>query len=91
MGPDMVADLMRKLLIEALLLSGPVLLLVAVVSFAISVAQTLTSIQDQTIATVPRLLVTTVALLLGTEWMLHHLVSYTLELFSNFQPYIGAR
>ena len=91
MGPDMVADLMRKLLIEALLLSGPVLLLVAAVSFVISVAQTLTSIQDQTIATVPRLLVTTVALLLGTEWMLRQLVSYTLDLFSNFQPYLGAR
>jgi flagellar biosynthetic protein FliQ len=87
----MVADLMRRVLIEAMLLSGPVLLLVAAVSLVISVAQTLTSIQDQTIATVPRLLVTTAALLVGTEWMLHQLVSYTLELFSNFQPYIGAR
>lgn len=91
MSPDMVADLMRKLLMEALLLSAPVLLLVAAVSFVISVAQTLTSIQDQTIATVPRLLVTTVALLAGTPWLLHHLVSYTLGLFSNFHPYIGAR
>lgn len=87
----MVAELMRRLLIEALLLSGPVLLLVAAVSFAISMMQTLTSIQDQTIATVPRLLVTTVALLAGTQWLLHHLVSYTLGLFSNFHPYIGVQ
>lgn len=91
MGPDMVADLMRKRLIEVLLLSGPVLLLVAVVSFAIRVVQTMTSTQDQTIATVPRLLVTTVALLLGTQWMLHQLVSYTFGLLTNQQPYLGVK
>lgn len=91
MGPDMVADLMRAMLKEALLLSAPALLVVAVVSFLISVVQTLTSIQDQTIATVPRLLVTAVLILVATPWLLHHLVSYTLGLFTNFHPYTGAR
>ncbi len=91
MGTDMVAELMRRLLIEALLLSAPVLLVVAAVSFAISVGQTLTSIQDQTIATVPRLLVTAVLLLAATPWLLHHLVSYTLALFTDFHQYLGAR
>jgi flagellar biosynthetic protein FliQ len=91
MGPDMVADLMRNLLREALLLCAPPLLLVALVSFLISVAQTLTSIQDQTIATVPRLLVTAVLLLVGTPWLLHHLAGYTLGLLTNFHPYLGVR
>lgn len=91
MGPDMVAELMRNVLRESLLLCAPVLLAVAAVSFAISVIQTLTSIQDQTIATVPRLMVTAVLLLLGTSWMLHQLVSYTLALLTNFHQYLGVQ
>ncbi len=67
------------------------LLLVAAVSFLISVAQTLTSIQDQAIATMPRLPVTTVASLLGTEWMLHQRVAYTYGLLTNLQPYLGVK
>lgn len=91
MGPDMVADLMRNLLREALLLSAPVLLLVAALSFLISVLQTLTSIQDQTIATVPRLLVTAAVVLVGTPWLLRHLVAYTIGVFTNFHQYLGVR
>lgn len=91
MGPDMVSDLMREVLREALLLSAPALLLVAGVSFLISVVQTLTSIQDQTIATVPRLLLTAVLLLVGAPWLMHHMVDYTVTLFTNFHRYIGVR
>ena len=90
MGPDMVAGLMRNLLREGLLLSAPPLLLVAAVSFLISVAQTLTSIQDQTIATVPRLLLTAVLMLVATPWLLRQIVGYTMALFTNFHPYLGA-
>ena len=89
MGPDMVADLMRQMLREALLLSAPALLLVAGVSFLISVMQTLTSIQDQTIATVPRLLLTAVLLLVATPWLAHHMEGYTLQLFTHFHRYLG--
>jgi len=89
MGPDMVADLMRNVLREALLLCAPALLAVAVVSFLISVAQTLTSIQDQTIATVPRLLLTAALMLVATPWLVHHLVGYTFGLLSNFHRYLG--
>lgn len=89
MSPDMVAELMRQMLKETLLLCAPALLAVAVISFLISVIQTLTSIQDQTIATVPRLLVTAVLILMATPWLLHHLVDYTLGLLTNFHPYLG--
>lgn len=89
MGPDMVAELMRNLLREALLLCAPVLLLVAAVSFLISVVQTLTSIQDQTIATVPRLLVTAIMLLVGAPWFLRHMMGYTLAVFTNLHQYLG--
>lgn len=89
MGPDQVSDLMRQVLRESILLSAPALIVAAVVSFALSVMQTLTSIQDQTISTVPRLLSVTVVLLVGAPWMIHHLVDYTVHLFTNFHQYLG--
>ena len=53
MGPDQVTELARHLLMEAMLLSAPLLLAAAVISIALSVLQTLTSIQEQTITTIP--------------------------------------
>ncbi len=55
MTADQVAELMRMTLREALLLSAPILVVAGVSSLLISLVQTLTSIQDQTLSTVPRL------------------------------------
>ncbi len=89
MGPDEAAELMRHLLREALILGAPVLLAACVTSFVISLVQTLTSLQDQTIATVPRLLVVLGLLMAGLPWFLGRLMSYTLGLFSDFHRFLG--
>jgi flagellar biosynthetic protein FliQ len=88
-GPDEAAELMRHLLREALILGAPVLLAACVTSFAISLVQTLTSLQDQTISTVPRLLVVVGLLMAGLPWFLGRLMSYTLGLFSDFHRFLG--
>jgi len=89
MGADQVAELMRNLLKEAMILGAPVLLAACAVSFAISIIQTLTSLQDQTLSTVPRLLVVTGLLLAGLPWFLERLMRYTLLLFSDFHRFVG--
>jgi len=89
MGADQVAELMRNLLKEAMILGAPVLLAACAVSFAISIIQTLTSLQDQTLSTVPRLLVVTGLLLAGLPWFLERLMRYTLLLFSDFRRFVG--
>jgi flagellar biosynthetic protein FliQ len=89
MGPDQVAELMRHLLKEALIVSAPVLLLASVTSFLISLFQTLTSLQDQTLSTVPRIVIVAVALLIGLPWFLRRLVFYTVVLFGDLHRYIG--
>ena len=53
MGPDMVADLIRRLMLEALLLSAPLLIVGCLISVALTLVQTLTGIQEQTITAVP--------------------------------------
>ena len=80
---------MRQLLKEALIISTPILVLAAVTSFALSLFQTLTSLQDQTISTVPRLLVVVALLMAAVPWFLGRLMSYTLGLFSDFHRFLG--
>ncbi len=89
MGPDQVAELMRQLLREALIISTPILVLAAVTSFALSLFQTLTSLQDQTLSTVPRLLIVAAVLLVGLPWFLRRLIFYTVTLYSDLHRYIG--
>lgn len=89
MGPDQVAELMRHLLKEALILSAPVLVLAAATSFVLSIFQTLTSLQDQTLSTVPRLLLVAVVMLAGLPWFLRRMVFFTVTLLNDFHRYIG--
>jgi len=89
MGPDEAAELMRHLLREALILGAPVLLAACVTSFLISLGQTLTSLQDQTLSTVPRLLVVVGLLLAALPWYFERLMQYTLSLFSDFHRFLG--
>jgi flagellar biosynthetic protein FliQ len=89
MSPDQVAELMRWMLREALILCAPVLVVASVSSLALSLVQTLTSVQDQTLATVPRLLIVSTVILIALPWFLHRLIWFTLSLFSDFHRFIG--
>ena len=89
MNADQVTELMRMLLREAMILGGPVLLAASLTSFVLSLAQTLTSLQDQTLTTVPRLLIVVALMLAGMPWFLGRLLAYTVRLFSDFHRYLG--
>jgi flagellar biosynthetic protein FliQ len=88
MPAEQVADLTRRTLEMVLWMSAPILIAAAVVSLVVSIAQVLTSVQDATIATVPRLAAVAVVTLLLAPWMLRRLVMFTLQLFSDFRPYL---
>ena len=89
MGPDQTVEIMRRVLIEAMMLSAPLLMTAAVVSLAVSLVQTLTSVQEQTLTAVPRLVVVFVVTIAVLPWMVHRLVNFTMHLFTGFQKYLG--
>ena len=89
MGPDQTVHLMRQLLTEAMLLSAPLLVAAASISLIVSLLQTLTSVQEQTLTAVPRLVTVFLVTMAAMPWMIHHLVGYTLRLFSDFHQYLG--
>jgi flagellar biosynthesis protein FliQ len=88
MNIEVIVALSRRTLEEALIISAPALIVGIVVSLLISVAQTMTSIQEVTISTVPRLAAVAFALLLTMPWMLRHLTSFMLQLFGDFHPFL---
>ena len=87
MTVDQVVHLARLTLQAAFWVTMPVLASATLVSLVINVAQVMTSIQDVTVTTVPRLTAVGVILFFLTPWMLNHLVSFTLLLFADFRPY----
>ena len=89
MSPDMVAELLRQLMKEAMLLAAPVLIAAALLSFLLSVVQTLTSLQDQSLTSVPRLLAVALILLAGMPWFLGRMADYTRMLLVDLRHYVG--
>ena len=78
---DSTVELVRQALIITLKISAPILLAGVVIGLGISVLQAVTSIQDQTIATVPKIVVMVAAAILIAPWIIARLVDYAAELF----------
>jgi flagellar biosynthetic protein FliQ len=84
MGVDDVVLLGRLMLQEVLILIAPILISAIITSLIVNVLQVLTSLQDQTLSHVPRLLVTGGVLFIMMPWMWRHLAHYTLDLMTDF-------
>jgi flagellar biosynthesis protein FliQ len=84
METDVIVSMGRAMLQEVIVLAGPILLIAIAVSLVMNVVQVLTSLQDQTLSTVPRLLAVGAALFLLMPWMWRQLANYTIKMFSDF-------
>jgi flagellar biosynthetic protein FliQ len=80
---------MRQLVREAMLLSAPLLIATAVISFLLSLVQTVTSLQEQSLTSVPRLAAIALILLVGMPWFLGRMADYTRSLMTNFHRFLG--
>ncbi|MEM7306769.1 MAG: flagellar biosynthetic protein FliQ [Planctomycetota bacterium] len=82
-----VVDLARELLVTALILGGPVLLVGLVVGVAVSFFQALTSVQEQTMSLVPKMLAVAVVALLLLAPALGVLKDYCIRVFSQLNSF----
>lgn len=69
--------------------SVPILLVSMIVGLIISLFQTLTSIQEQTLTFVPKLLAIMLALMVMGTWIMNQIVSYMNTLWGSFAQYIS--
>lgn len=83
MNMDQVTlELVREALIITLKIAAPILLAGIVVGLIISLLQSVTQIQDQTLAFVPKILVMVLALVVLLPWIAIRLLDYSAALFS---------
>ena len=68
--------------------SAPMLLSSMVVGLVISIFQTVTSIQEQTLTFVPKIVAVFLGLMLLGSWMLDNLSGFMTELWTDFSIYI---
>lgn len=88
MNLEQVVSLGRSTLEMALLLSAPLLGVALAVSLLLNIAQVLTSLQENTLAAVPRLAAVAAAAFLLMPWMLRRMEGFTLQIFSDFRPFV---
>ena len=89
MSGDVVIQLGQEALMIVMLVSAPMLGLGLLVVLMVSVFQATTSIQEQTLAFIPKILAVFVAILIFGPWMLRIMVEYVTNIMVNLPLYIG--
>ncbi len=69
--------------------SAPMLLASLVVGLIVSIFQTVTSIQEQTLTFVPKILTVFLVLILTGNWILNNIVAFIHEIYSRFGDFVG--
>lgn len=88
MTEEVVIDIFTQTLVLIIKVSAPMLLVSLVVGLIVSILQTITSIQEQTLTFVPKLLAIFLTLMLVGNWILTTLKEYIIEMF-QFQNYLN--
>ncbi|MBO4608592.1 MAG: flagellar biosynthesis protein FliQ [Lachnospiraceae bacterium] len=88
MTPEAAAEMIHSGLYMILKCSLPILIVSMAIGLAISIFQTVTSIQEQTLTFVPKVLGIFLTLMFLGNWIMNNLVEYTTSLWSTFVYYV---
>lgn len=85
----LVVDIARQAVLLALLVAGPMMIVAVGVGLTVSIVQAVTSVQEQTLSFVPKLIAVMVTFLIALPWILQQLVKYTTELFRSLPALVS--
>lgn len=85
---DVVSEMTREALFLVIRVSLPVLLVSLCIGLIISIFQTVTSIQEQTLTFVPKIVCVFLAIMFFGPWMMQSIVEFLTRLWSSFSLYI---
>ena len=89
MTEGQVLDVAKEAIYTIIICSAPMLIISLVVGLIVSIFQTVTSIQEQTLTFVPKIIAVFVGLMIFGSWMLTNLTEFVTTLWSNFSMYLG--
>ena len=85
---EMDTDIFKEVLFEILKTAAPPLLVSLVIGLCVSIFQTVTSIQEQTLTFVPKVVGMFLCLMVLGDWMLNQMITYMTDLWQDFSLYI---
>ncbi len=83
MNPEIAIDLFKTTVVFALYVVAPFLILTLVVGLVTSLIQSVTSLQEQTLTFVPKLLSLSALILILTPWLLRSLSEFTTTIIAR--------
>ena len=89
MTEGQVLDVAKEAIYTIIICSAPMLIISLVVGLIGSIFQTVTSIQEQTLTFVPKIIAVFVGLMIFGSWILTNLTEFVTTLWSNFSMYLG--
>ena len=88
MNENIIVDIARDTLWLIIKVSAPMLIASLVIGLVISILQTVTSIQEQTLTFVPKLIAVFLVLMIFGNWILTEVKDFTVNLITNINYYI---
>lgn len=89
MNQDTVISLATQAMTLAVEVAGPILLAGLVIGLVISIFQAVTSIQEQTLTFIPKIIAVAVIIVVLGPWMLRQVVDYTDNLYQSIPTLIA--
>lgn len=83
MNAEFAVDILRLIIQEALLLITPILGTAIVVGVVVSLVQSITSIQEQTLTFAPKLVIVGLVILFSAPWIIRSLIEFTIMFFEK--------
>lgn len=84
-----VLDIASQAIYTIIVVSAPLLLVSLIIGLIISIFQTVTSIQEQTLTFVPKILAVFIGMMIFGSWILTQLTEYITDLWSNFGVFLS--
>jgi flagellar biosynthetic protein FliQ len=89
MNQDTVINLATQAMMLALKIAGPVLLLGLIIGLLVSIFQAVTSIQEQSLSFIPKVVGVAVLIVVLGPWMLDQIVGYAQNLYLSIPSLVG--
>lgn len=89
MSAEFTVEIFRQMLTTALTMVMPMLLTGMVVGLIISLVQAVTSIQEQTLSFVPKVVAVAMVLMLIAFWLIEQITSFTVDIFNRLSGMAG--
>ena len=86
---EAVIDIARDAIYTMIITAAPLLLVSLFIGLIVSIFQTVTSIQEQTLTFVPKILAVFITMMICGSWMLDNMTNFMIDLWSRFSYFVS--